>query len=190
MVGIDEVGRGCLAGPLLVVAARQKSKLPPGLKDSKLLSRAQRQDLYKSLIIICDWGQGWVSASEINRLGLAKCLKLGVRRAIADLQVDLDEQIIMDGIVNYVPTRFQNARTEAKADNNYEIVSAASILAKVTRDSYMQQLAKRHPKYNFGQHVGYGTPEHYRLLAKYGPIKNVHRMAFAPLAKLQTKTAL
>lgn len=183
MIGVDEVGRGCLAGPLLVVAARAKSELPKGLKDSKLLTREQRETFYESLVQLCDWGEGWVSAAEINNFGLGRCLRLGVRRAIANLGAGLDEQIIMDGICNYIPKKFINRRCEAKADNNYEIVSAASIIAKVTRDNYMRELARKHSKYGFETHVGYGTPEHYKAIHAYGVLKHIHRTVFAPFAE-------
>ncbi|HVX58409.1 MAG TPA: ribonuclease HII [Candidatus Saccharimonadales bacterium] len=184
MVGIDEVGRGCLAGPLLVVAARAKSKLPEGLKDSKLLTREQREGFYKTLIDVCDYGEGWVTAAEINKLGLARCLKLGVRRAVASLDVQPDEEIIMDGTANYIPKKFMNSRCEAKADNNYPVVSAASIIAKVKRDSFMRELAKKHSRYGFESHVGYGTKAHYLAIEKFGPLKSVHRMGFAPFIEL------
>lgn len=184
MVGIDEVGRGCLAGPLLVVAARAKTELPVGLKDSKLLTREQREEFYKVLTEVCEYGQGWVSAAEINKIGLARCLKLGVRRAIADLGVKPDEEIMMDGIANYIPVKFKNRRCEAHADNNYPIVSAASIIAKVTRDNYMRTLALKHSNYGFETHVGYGTPQHYKAIETYGVLKYVHRTVFAPFAEL------
>lgn len=184
MVGIDEVGRGCLAGPLLVVAARAKADLPAGLRDSKLLSREQREEFHKILINVCEYGEGWVTPAEINALGLGRCLKLGVRRAIANLSVELDEEIVMDGICNYIPLKFKNRRCEAKADNNYPIVSAASIIAKVTRDNFMRELARKHPRYKFDSHVGYGTTDHYQAIEKYGPLKYVHRTIFAPFQEL------
>lgn len=173
-----------MAGPLLVVAARSKGELPPGLKDSKLLTRAQREAFYKNLIEVCDFGEGWVSAAEINKLGLGRCLRLGVKRAIDDLQVELDEEIMMDGIVNYIPKKFINRRCEAKADNNYPIVSAASILAKVKRDDYMRKLAIKYSEYGFESHVGYGTKAHYLAIQKLGPLKFVHRTNFAPFQEL------
>lgn len=187
IIGIDEVGRGCLAGPLLVVAARAKSQLPAGLKDSKLLTRQQRESFYKLLVEACDWGEGWVTPAEINNLGLGRCLRLGVRRAIAALNVGLDEEILMDGICNYIPIKFKNRRCEAKADNNYPIVSAASIIAKVTRDDYMRKLARKHPRYNFENHVGYGTKAHYLAIEKFGPLKFVHRTNFAPFTELLSR---
>src|SRR4051812_22431271 len=106
MVGVDEVGRGCLAGPLLVVAARASAELPPGLKDSKLMSRKQREEMLNKLNICCEFGEGWVSVAEIDRHGLSKGLMLGVARALRELGALEHEEVIMDGKVNYVPKKF------------------------------------------------------------------------------------
>lgn len=183
MVGIDEVGRGCLAGPLLVVAAEAKSDLPSGLKDSKLLSKKQREDFYEVLVSVCDFGEGWVSAAEINKQGLARSLKLGVHRALKSLDPSLDEDILIDGAVNYIPAKFKKSRCEAKADNTYPIVSAASIIAKVKRDKYMAGLAQQHPGYGFETHVGYGTAIHRQAIAELGALEGIHRTIFANFSK-------
>lgn len=189
MIGVDEVGRGCLAGPLLVVAARATQDLPDGLKDSKLLTKRQRQNFYKHLVKACSYGEGWVTAAEINKIGLARALKLGVKRALVNLGVRSDEEILMDGSVNYVPTQFNNSRCEIKADNKYAIVSAASIIAKVKRDKYMTELAKKYPDYNFDKHVGYGTKAHHRAIELQGPLEGVHRIGFAPFKYIGESTA-
>jgi ribonuclease HII len=175
MIGVDEVGRGCLAGPLLVVAARAQSSLPDGIKDSKLLSRKQRLEILNKLSICCEFGEGWVKVSEIDRFGLAKALKLGVRRSLFNLKAQIDEEIIMDGNVNYLPKKFKKAQVLIDADNLIPIVSAASIYAKVTRDNFMIKLDKKYPIYSFEQHVGYGTPGHQAVLSSHGFIKQVHR---------------
>jgi ribonuclease HII len=107
-IGVDEVGRGCLAGPLLVIAARQTAELPPGLKDSKLLSRKQREEILNMLSICCEFGEGWVKCSEIDKYGLSKALKLGSRRALRNLGVQANEKIILDGKFNYLPKWYKN----------------------------------------------------------------------------------
>lgn len=183
MIGVDEVGRGCLAGPLLVVAARASAELPLGLKDSKLLTSQKRQEFYKELIKICDYGEGWVSATEINSHGLAKALKLGVQRALDNLGADAEEDILLDGIVNYVPPKYKKSHCEAKADNNYPVVSAASIIAKVKRDECMRQLSIQHPGYGFESHVGYGTVVHLKAIEELGILEGVHRTIFANFQK-------
>src|SRR6185503_10833036 len=97
MIGIDEVGRGCLAGPLLVVAARAVGELPEGLADSKVLTRAKREELYEALIACCQFGEGWVKASEIDRLGLTAATKLGVKRALRQLGATNTDELAIDG---------------------------------------------------------------------------------------------
>lgn len=181
MVGVDEVGRGCLAGPLLVVAARTGSSLPLTVKDSKLLTREQRESMCEQLLLCCQFGEGWVSSVEIDRLGLARAMRLGVRRALANLPANDDEEIVIDGNVNYLPKKFKNGYCLIDADDKVPLVSAASVYAKVTRDRFMINLAKRHPRYSFDNHVGYGTAEHYQALDAYGPLKFIHRLSFAPL---------
>ncbi|HSW78559.1 MAG TPA: ribonuclease HII [Candidatus Babeliales bacterium] len=184
MIGVDEVGRGCLAGPLLVVAARALTTLPDEIKDSKLLSRKQRRQILNKLSVCCEFGEGWVNVSEIDKFGLARALKLGTRRSLLDLRVQIDEEIIMDGNVNYLPKKFKRAQVLIGADNQVPIVSAASIHAKVTRDNFMIKLAKKYPIYNFEQHVGYGTPGHQAALTSYGFIRLVHRRSFAPVSTI------
>src|SRR4051812_8361674 len=137
VIGIDEVGRGCWAGPLLVVAARAKRALPEGLADSKLLSKQQREALLEAIVETCDLGEGWVQPEEIDRFGLAGAMKIGVSRALVALGAAFHEDIIMDGTVNYCPEDFAAVQTVAKADQSHPIVSAASIYAKVQRDAHM-----------------------------------------------------
>ena len=182
MVGIDEVGRGSWAGPLLVVAARGSAKLPPDLRDSKLMTKNQRYKTLDLLSICCNFGEGWVTAAEIDRHGLAGALKRGVERALKRLGVDPEEQIIMDGSVSYIPRKYSNSRYMIGADNLVPEVSAASIWAKTRRDTYMRRLAGLYPDYGFDSHVGYGTPGHGRALSKLGVIKNVHRLSFKPVS--------
>lgn len=183
IVGVDEVGRGCWAGPLLVVAARPTAVLPPGLKDSKLLSKAQREQILNLLSICCEFGEGWVSPAEIDKVGLAQALKLGVKRALNKLRAEISDEIIMDGKINYLPKKYTNGRALVGADNLVPVVSAASIHAKVTRDKFMTKLARSYPGYNFDRHVGYGTKSHISALEVYGAIKTIHRFSYAPISK-------
>lgn len=181
MIGIDEVGRGAWAGPLLVVAARQISELPLGLTDSKLLSAPTRRRMIKALQDSCVFGEGWVSAKEIDTLGLAEAMRIAVSRALTALNIHPDEAIIMDGSVNYCDQGFQNVQCVAKADNLHPIVSAASVYAKVTRDAYMAGLdTVSDGKYQFSRHVGYGTALHKQALVSYG-VGDMHRRSFKPI---------
>lgn len=180
MIGIDEVGRGCLAGPLLVVAARQTSELPEGLADSKMLSKQQREALIDGVKASCQLGEGWVQPEEIDEHGLAAAMRLGVSRALLMLGAADDEEIVMDGNVNYCPPEFANVSVVIKADSSHPIVSAASIYAKVTRDKHMERIAKFHPFYGFEHHVGYGTALHLSALKAHGACA-IHRKSFKPV---------
>lgn len=183
VVGVDEVGRGSWAGPLLVVAAFTVTKLPDGLKDSKLLSKAQREDLIEDIKNSCQLGEGWVQPEEIDKYGLAKGMRIGVARALMAASVPTDARIIIDGNVNYCPDEYANAECLINGDATEPIISAASIYAKVQRDKHMERLAQIYPKYGFEQHVGYGTQLHELMLRVYGPSR-VHRRSFKPVAKL------
>jgi ribonuclease HII len=184
MVGIDEVGRGCWAGPLLVVAARQIDDLPDGLTDSKLLNKLQRETIFKLLKSKVQFGEGWASVAEIDKKGLADALRLGVSRALNALGVSRDEEIVFDGSVNYVGKKFTNTKCIVAADLTIPIVSAASIYAKVTRDNFMAELGLKHPAYAFEKHVGYGTKVHKSALQQSGIIEGIHRVSFKPVAEL------
>ena len=179
-VGMDEVGRGCWAGPLLIVATRS-TNLPKGLRDSKKLSKKAREDFYKELIECCEYGDGWVEPSEIDKVGLARALHLAADRALIRLKYQPHEPIILDGTVNYLSPHTLLVRHFAKADDIEPIVSAASIIAKVLRDNYMTELAARYRAYGFDSHVGYGTKSHIAALTTHGAIKGVHRFSYKPV---------
>ena len=186
MIGIDEVGRGAWAGPLLVVAAKVKHhhELPEGLTDSKLLTKKQKDMFYEQLLISCDFGEGWVEVSEIDEIGLSSSLKLGAMRAMSNLGDDLDNsEICIDGTINFLKESHPNSFTKIKADISVPIVSAASVYAKVVRDKYMTKLHFENPEYGFNTHVGYGTQGHVAALKKYGVSKH-HRKSFKPIMEL------
>ena len=183
VVGIDEVGRGCWAGPLLVVASYAVIELPIGLKDSKLLSKEKRNGLFPQIKSSCKIGEGWVEPKEIDELGLARAMRLGVKRALNMLDVKPTDQLIIDGNINYCPVEFANSKAVVKADDTHPIVSAASIYAKVLRDKHMAAQAEAYPEYGFDKHVGYGTYFHSQQLKRYGPCQ-IHRQSFKPIKKL------
>lgn len=185
MIGVDEVGRGCIAGPLLVVAARENGTLPEDLRDSKLMSRNQRLQMINLLSICCDFGEGWVMPDEIDNHGLAQSMRLGVDRALISLGALSVDEVILDGHVNYLPKKFINFQCLVDADALVPIVSAASVYAKVTRDTFMIELANKHAGYGFENHMGYFTAKHKLALKTLGPIKNIHRMSFQPLKGIE-----
>ncbi len=182
-IGIDEVGRGCWAGPLLVVAARATHTLPAGLTDSKKLSKLSRERYARELQGVCLAGEGWVQPAEIDTLGLTAAMQLGVARALEGIGAAYDDEIIMDGNYNFCPVEFSNVACVVKADGSIAEVSAASIIAKVKRDSYMTEKALEFPAYGFESHVGYGTALHMQALKQHG-LTDMHRKSFKPMQKI------
>lgn len=182
VLGVDEVGRGSWAGPLLVVVAQQKTNkyLPDGLADSKKLTTNHRQVLFYQIVDTCDLGEGWVQPEEIDEIGLTRAMKLATGRALMDIGAKINEKIIMDGVINYCPEEFRNVETIAKADSTHPIVSAASIYAKVKRDQHMSRLSQMYPNYHFDKHVGYGTKLHLEMIKLYG-ICQIHRKSYKPI---------
>lgn len=180
VVGIDEVGRGCWAGPLLVVAARAIIALPRTVADSKTLSKKKRQQLFDELRHCCEFGEGWVTHNEIDTIGLTDAMRLGTSRALMNLQVQHDEAIIIDGNINYCPKQYSHVQAIIGADGSVSAVSAASVYAKVKRDTFMIDAANRYPGYGFESHVGYGTKLHVRALQKLG-VCELHRLSYKPI---------
>jgi ribonuclease HII len=183
-IGVDEVGRGCLAGDMLVVAARPHSKLPLGLKDSKLLTKTQREYFFKKIANACDIGEGWVTATEIDSLGLTRATRLGVSRSLAMIQARTDEKIVVDGHINYAPKEFYNSQAIIRADGSIAEVAAASIYAKVKRDAYMKDISLKYQGYGFEKNMGYGTKLHLEALKILGSIDSVHRVSFSSIRNL------
>jgi ribonuclease HII len=174
MIGVDEVGRGAWAGPLLVCATRLHEPIQ-GLRDSKLLSAKRREQLSEVIRPVADIGYGWVPAQEIDFIGLAAALRLATKRALTSIKPMSGEQIIIDGTINFAPEF--GATTLVKADQTISEVSAASIVAKVARDEYMIKLSTVYPEYGFGSHVGYGTALHQRAIQMHGLCAE-HRKSF------------
>ena len=184
ILGIDEVGRGPWAGPLVVGAVVLGGVVIEGLTDSKKLTRKQRELLdieirQKALAI----GLGWVEANIIDEIGLSKALVMATKQAVEQITVPYHE-IIIDGLVNFLKdtNKGQYVTTMKKADLLIPCVSAASIIAKVARDNYMICQDKMYPGYGFKSHVGYGTLAHQSAIEKLGTTK-LHRLSWMPLKK-------
>ncbi len=184
ILGIDEVGRGPWAGPLVVGAVVLAGAEIQGLNDSKALSKKRRETL-DSLIRerAADFGLGWVSAIEIDEIGLSAALRLATRRAVRQIHTPFHE-IIIDGTINFLAETplAPHVKTLKKADSLVPSVSAASIIAKVARDNFMAQQDAIFPGYSFGAHVGYGTAKHRAAIERLG-VTPLHRLSFAPLQK-------
>jgi ribonuclease HII len=180
-VGIDEVGRGCWAGPV-VAGAVILHKPIVGLKDSKLLSKKQRVSLATKIHDLAEAvGIGWVEPAEVDALGLTAAVRLAMERALQQIKADYDE-LIVDGNYNFFAGN-PKARAVIKADALFPAVSAASIVAKVARDDYMAEAAKLHPNYGFEKHVGYGTKLHIEMLKAHG-VSDIHRLTYKPIRAL------
>ncbi len=180
-VGVDEVGRGCWAGPLVAGAAILLKPIP-GLKDSKKLSKIQRNKLIKIINTNAIIGLGWVKAAEIDEIGLTAAVRLAMNRALSQISTPFDE-IIVDGNFNFLAND-RRSRAIIKADDSVPEVSAASIAAKVARDDFMIEQSVKYPDYRFESHVGYGTSLHAQLLKLHGPCV-LHRLSFKPLKDIR-----
>jgi ribonuclease HII len=186
IAGVDEVGRGCWAGPLLAAAvilhdSHSTLKISERrlLRDSKLMTRSQREvaDIFIRQFA-SSFAIGWVNPEEVDELGLTTATGLAMQRAVDQLSQPYD-RIIIDGNYNYLPN-MPNTETLIKADDLIPAVSAASIIAKVARDKYMADQAMIYPNYGFEAHVGYGTKKHIEALSKYG-VTAIHRKSYKPI---------
>lgn len=161
LCGIDEAGRGCLAGPLVMAGCILNQEIK-GLKDSKVLSEKKREAAYELLIKYSSYKIVQFSHTDVDTKGLSACLKSGIE--IIKNHFD-GHEILMDGNTNFGVV---GVKTLIKADAKVPEVSGASILAKVTRDRFMLEMDKLYPKYQFAKHKGYGSALHIELIKKYG----------------------
>ena len=175
VVGIDEVGRGAWAGPLVVGAAilpREKRVL--GVRDSKMLTERERERLFDRIADWCDaWATGAASQEECDEMGMADAQRLACRRAIEALGV-VPDVAVSDGKWNFVSPHVANVEMRVKADRHCLSVAAASILAKVVRDREMRELSESYPHWSFDTNKGYPCPVHKTALQGYGP-SAIHR---------------
>ena len=184
--GVDEAGRGPLVGAVVAGAVVLDPENPiEGLKDSKKLSAARREFLYKQIMEKAKaWGVGEASPTEIDSINILQATMLAMRRAIEDLSTRLGEwpsKALIDG--NRCPELPIAAEAIVKGDTKEPAISAASIVAKVTRDRQMIALHEQHPQYGFDQHMGYPTEAHFAALKQYGACTE-HRKSFAPVRRV------
>lgn len=182
MAGVDEAGRGPLAGPVVAAAVILDDLNPiKGLADSKTLSAARREALYDEIrakALCCSVAQA--SVLEIDDINILQATMLAMRRAVEGLRLK-PVKVLVDG--NRIPTLDVLAEAIVKGDSKVAAISAASILAKVTRDRWCAELHLKHPQYGFDQHKGYGTAQHLAALAEFGACPE-HRKTFAPVTKV------
>ena len=184
--GVDEAGRGPLVGAVVAGAVVLDPHNPiNGLKDSKKLTAARREFLYQQIMEKAKaWGIGEASPAEIDAINILQATMLAMRRAVEDLSSRLGQwpdKALIDG--NRCPELPIAAEAIIKGDAKEPAISAASILAKVTRDRQMQILHERHPEYGFAQHMGYPTEAHFAALKQYGACEQ-HRRSFSPVRKV------
>ncbi|HMS54625.1 MAG TPA: ribonuclease HII [Fimbriimonadaceae bacterium] len=174
--GVDEAGRGPLAGPVYAAAVILPERFNlPGLNDSKQLTANERNDLAESIKQQSCWSIAFATVEEIDRINILWATMLAMRRAIDGL-TQSPNGILIDG--NRIPEGF-TAEAVVKGDAKVACIAAASILAKTERDRVMVELADQFPQYGFDRHFGYSTPEHFRALEEHGPCA-IHRRSFAP----------
>ena len=187
VIGVDEAGRGPLVGSVVAAAVA----FPPGfridgLTDSKKLSEKKREELYNQITSECYWSFAQSNSNEIDQLNILDATMLAMKKAVEQLMLLIEDNsqtisVLVDG--NRCPD-IQNSRAIIKGDLTEPVISAASIIAKVTRDRQMIALDQEYPEYGFSKHKGYGTKAHLEALANFGPIKGQHRFTFAPVKKL------
>lgn len=190
IIGIDEAGRGPLAGPVSVgvVACKisnskfQIFKRLKGIKDSKKLNEKQREEWFKKLkelekAGIIKTAVSFSSAKIIDEKGIVFAIRRALAMSLKKLKIKPNEcEVLLDGSL-YAPSEYKKQKTIIRGDDKIPVISAASIIAKVSRDRLMKRLAKKFPDYGFEKHKGYGTKAHYNTIKKYG-ISDIHRKSF------------
>jgi ribonuclease HII len=183
VAGVDEVGRGPLAGPVHAAAViLDPARLPPGIDDSKKMSETRREKAFDAIMASAiAVGIGVASVEEIDRINILAATMLAMRRAVERLTIR-PVHALVDG--NKVPALACPAEAIVKGDSKVLSIAAASIIAKVTRDRFMSDLDAACPGYGWARNKGYGTADHMAALARLGPSMH-HRTSFAPIAQLR-----
>ncbi|AYJ77826.1 ribonuclease HII [Aliarcobacter cryaerophilus] len=184
LCGIDEAGRGPLAGPLVVAGVILEKEIL-GLNDSKVLSEKKREKLFDEIKEKSKYHIVFKSAKEIDDFGISFCIKSSILEIMEKLQ-EFSDNFLMDGNTNF---GIENLQKEIKADAKYKEVSAASILAKVSRDRFMDEISPLYANYNFHKHKGYGTKAHIEVIRKFGR-SDIHRFSFKLKALGETESLL
>ncbi len=192
IVGIDEVGRGAWAGPVTVGAVvLDPSRLPAGARDSKQLSPARRVEIAATVRSTAIVGIGVATNEEIDTLGLSAALTTAARRALdaalSAPEAPLDPLVLVDGPHDLIRMNGIEVETLVRGDAVSISIAAASVVAKVDRDGFMESIAQTHAAYGFARNRGYASPEHLDALAKHGPC-TLHRRSWAPIARLLQPT--
>jgi ribonuclease HII len=181
VAGVDEVGRGPLAGDVVAAAVILSDQIPEGITDSKKLSAVRRERLAKEIkALAVAWSVGRASVQEIDALNILEASLLAMKRAVESLSVQ-PGLVLVDG--NRLPQWAYEAQAIVGGDALEPAIGAASILAKVQRDSELEALDGQYPQYGFGRHKGYPTREHLEALKVHG-VLDIHRRSFGPVKRL------
>jgi ribonuclease HII len=183
IAGVDEVGRGAWAGPVVAAAVvLPKNKRLYKIRDSKVLNTSRREEIFERIYNIAKFiGIGKVTEKEIDRLGLSQAIKLAGNRALENLGISVD-YILLDGNWNYLKEKIE-CQAIIGGDSYCVSVACASVIAKVTRDRLLIKYHSKYPEYDFKNNKGYPSPRHKKALGKFGPCK-IHRKSYAPILKL------
>jgi len=190
VAGLDEAGRGPLAGPVVAAAVNLKfeifnlksilnNPIFQKINDSKKMTAKTREEVYNFLTKHpqIKWGVGIVSEKMIDKINILEATKLAMQKAVKNLKADY---LLLDG--NFVINSIVRQKSIIKGDQKVASISAASIIAKVTRDRIMEKYHKKYPQYEFDKHKGYGTKLHIQMLKKHGPCP-IHRKSFSPVSE-------
>ena len=184
IAGVDEVGRGCLAGPVVSAAVILKKGIKlKNLKDSKKLTFKQRLEISKEIIKNSSFSIGIASVREIEKFNILKATLLSMKRAILTLSKKPD-LVLIDGL--FIPEVTCRCQSVIRGDEKIKCISAASILAKVFRDKLMIKMSKKYKNYYWNKNFGYGTKQHLKGLKKYG-VTTMHRKNFRPIHNMLLK---
>ncbi|MFA5838453.1 MAG: ribonuclease HII [Candidatus Paceibacterota bacterium] len=184
LIGIDEVGRGPLAGPVCVcstiIPRNFKMSIFSGVKDSKKLSAKKREEWFEKIKELkkkglVDYKIAFVSNSEIDKIGITKSIQKAINNCLKSINPKTCK-VLLDGGIK-APEKFLNQKTIIKGDEKEKVIALASIIAKVSRDKVMCEFAKKYPQYRFDKHKGYGTALHIKKIKKHGPCK-IHRKTY------------
>ena len=183
IIGVDEVGRGPLAGPVVSAAVRlSKNFNITELNDSKKLSKSKREEVYNLIINTCEYQLGISNVKEIDKLNILQATFLSMRRAINKFKLPSNYKILVDGPWSFDKAN-KNILPKIKGDSIYPSIAAASIIAKVYRDNLMLNLSKEYSNYLWERNSGYGTKKHIEAIRLHGITKH-HRKSFAPIHKI------
>ena len=178
LAGVDEVGRGTLAGPVVAAAViLDYNNIPEGIKDSKKIAKRKREQICKDILSSSITSIGLATSGEIDKINILKASLLAMKRAIEDLKKK-PNIVLIDGI--YTPEIAIQSKSIIKGDNKSISIAAASIVAKVFRDNLMVEYSKKYPGYLWEKNSGYGTKEHLEAIKKLG-VTPIHRTSFKPI---------